>query len=396
MFSDYLLYAHNGSSDHNQEAIIRATANILDVKKEELFIMSANKEQDLSYGIDELSDNIFEPIVPKYSSMDYLKYITKQKLLKKISLPLPFSAEDIDKMSNVDIAISVGGDNYCYEGFSDTLAQFNNFFNLKSIKTVLWGCSINPALLENQSIIKDLKNYSLITARETETYKALLNAGIKANLKFCPDPTFTLKTEMLTLPKGFDKDKTIGINISCNLATTDEQLKNTIKCVKKLIDFIIQNTSMQVALIPYSINIENDDVTLLKMLYKDIPEKDRVVFIDDCTCSELKGFISRCTMFIGSNLGAEISAYSCCVPSVAIGDSISIKGIVHDIFGTTNGYLINPQDLSDDETLINAMKFLVMNFNKIKNHLKKSMPIYCSEALKASKYVSDVLESFSE
>ena len=114
MFSDYLLYAHNGSSDHNQEAIIRATANILDVKKEELFIMSANKEQDLSYGIDELSDNIFEPIVPKYSSMDYLKYITKQKLLKKISLPLPFSAEDIDKMSNVDIAISVGGDNYCY------------------------------------------------------------------------------------------------------------------------------------------------------------------------------------------------------------------------------------------------------------------------------------------
>lgn len=396
MFSDYLLYAHNGSADHNQEAIIRSTANILDIKKDELYIMSANKSQDISYGVDEICNNIFEPIVPKCSSFDYIKYIAKQKVLKNISLPMPFSSNDIDTMSNVDIAVSVGGDNYCYEGFSDALAQFNSFFNLKSIKTILWGCSINPTILNDSKVINDLKKYSLITARETETYKALLNSGIKDNVKFCPDPTFTLKPEMLTLPKGFDKDKTIGINISSEIVVSDEQRSNVIKAVKKLINFLINNTSMQIALIPYSANIENNDVSLLKEIYHDIMPKDRIVLIDDCNCAELKGFIARCTMFIGSSLGAEISAYSCCVPSIAIGDSISLKGIVHDIFGTTNSYLLNPNELSNDEALIDAMKFLVMNFKKIKNHLAKSMPIYISEAFKASKYVSDILENFSE
>lgn len=396
MFSDYLLYAHNGSADHNQEAIIRSTVNILDIKKEELFIMSANKSQDISYGIDEIANNIIEPIIPKYSSVDYLKYIAKQKILKNISLPIPFSAKDIDTMSNIDIAISVGGDNYCYDGFSDTLSQFNSFFNLKSIKTILWGCSINPALLQEKKIVDDLKKYSLITARETETYKALINAGIKDNVKFCPDPTFTLKPEMLTLPKGFDKNKTIGINISCDIISSEKQHNNTVKAIKKLIDFLIKNTSMQIALIPYSANIDNNDVTFLKEIYHDIVSKDRVIFIDDCNCSELKGFIARCTMFIGSSLGAEISAYSCCVPSVAIGDNISLRGIIHDIFGTTNSYLINPNNLEDEDALIDAVKFLVMNFKKIKTHLNKSMPVYISEAFKASKYVSDILENFSE
>ena len=62
-----------------------------------------------------------------------------------------------DKLSLVSedsIAFSIGGDNYCYAG-TDIIAAININMRRKKAKLVLWGCSIEPELLEKEKIDGD-------------------------------------------------------------------------------------------------------------------------------------------------------------------------------------------------------------------------------------------------
>ena len=74
-----------------------------------------------------------------------------------------------------DIYMSVGGDNYCYAGV-EQLSDINYIINKKGAKSVLWGCSINPDVI-NKDVIDDLKRYSMIITRESITYQALKDKG---------------------------------------------------------------------------------------------------------------------------------------------------------------------------------------------------------------------------
>lgn len=71
-----------------------------------------------------------------------------------------------------DIVLSIGGDNYCYADVNKYI-MLHNMMISRGAKTVLWGCSINPEVLSNPELVNDVRQYQLITARESITYNAL-------------------------------------------------------------------------------------------------------------------------------------------------------------------------------------------------------------------------------
>lgn len=365
------LYYHGGSANHGCEAIVRSTAKILDVP---IRLFSYSPEEDIRYGLNQVVDVIEDKekiinrkslvyiiiaIYHKITGTDYqyIKY-THKAFLKKI-------------FSN-DLCLSVGGDNYCYNGV-DRLAYYNKMLKKRGAKTVLWGCSIEPSAL-SESVIRDLKMYDLITVRETLSYEGLKNAGIVDNVLLCADPAFQLDLIDVDLPIGFDKSNTIGINIS-PLVTSCGKL--VLENYLELIAYILEEPTNKILLIPHVVKAETNDRDTLNFLLQHFADNDRISIIRDCNCMELKGIISKCKLFVGARTHATIAAYSTCVPTLAVGYSVKARGIAKDIFGTEENYVISVQSFKDKSDLKNAFLWLENSADEIRYDLENKMPEYC-------------------
>ena len=169
----------------------------------------------------------------------------------------------------------------------------------------------------------------------------------------------------------------------------------TMENYRDMIRFIIDHTNMHIALIPHVVWMQNDDRGSIHELYETFKETGRVVEIGDGTCEELKGYISRCRLFVGARTHATIAAYSSFVPTLVVGYSVKARGIARDLFGTEENYVIPVQSLNRPENLTNGFKWLLGQEDAIRAHLKAVMPEYLDRALLTGKEVDKLWEEFS-
>ena len=291
-------------------------------------------------------------------------------------------------VKNNDVYMSIGGDNYCYKG-TDILGHYNRCLQKNGAKTVLWGCSVEPDIIKNPDVAKDLAMYDLITARESISYEAL--KSINRNTILVSDPAFTLERKDLPLPKGWIEGKMIGINAS-PLILKDGEDGIVLKAYKKLIQRILDTTDCSVVLIPHVSLSSSDDRQVLNLLHNDFEKTGRVIQLDDCNCMELKGYIARCRMFIGARTHATIAAYSTCVPTLVLGYSVKSKGIARDIFGSEENYVLPVQSITTDNTLADSFDWLHNNENNIRKNLQQIMPEYIAKAYIGSKQLEQLTQ----
>ncbi len=384
----YFLYMHGGSLNRGCEAIVRSTCKILNNTKEKITLFSGNPTEDISSKVDLGCE------VKAYN--EYKRYSLKHilgALTRRISGNLYFHYENLVANSNSEtVALSIGGDNYCYEGFPVVLASTNKMIKKRGAKTVLWGCSIEPDILDSD-VIMDLKRYDLITPRESITYNALLEKGVNKNTHLFPDPAFVLDKVELPLPGGFIENNTLGLNISPLIMRLEKGDNITYKNYANLIEHIIDTTDMQIALIPHVTWEHNNDLEPLTALYEQFKDTGRVVlFGDQYNCMELKGFISRCRMFVGARTHATIAAYSTCVPTLVVGYSVKARGIARDIFGSEENMVIPVQSLEHEDDLVNAFTYIQENEEAIRKHLQDFMPSYIEKAWQAGEEVKKLIE----
>lgn len=380
-----LLYSHGGSANHGCEAIVRSSIKVM-AGIEDFKLLSKSPKEDYLYNLDEITSIASSDDNIKSNKFRYLLYLLKMKLLKSDSVYFKELYRNItSKAEDFKIAFSIGGDNYCYKGFNQELKVLNEKFNAKGIKTVLWGCSIEPDNLTKETV-KDLSLYSLITARESITYNALLEKGL-TNARLYPDPAFQLDRIDLPLPKGFIEGNTVGINVSPLIIKSEKNKGVTISNYIKLVEYIIEKTSMQVALVPHVVWSHNDDREPLNFLYRHFENSNRIVQIQDCNAMELKGYIARCRFFVAARTHASIAAYSQEVPTLVVGYSVKARGIARDIFGSEDGYVIPVQTLEKEEDLTSAFQFIVNNEEVIKVHYATMMTSYKAKSLDAFKEI---------
>jgi len=351
-----ILYFHGGSGNHGCEAIVRTLIDICKLK--DIVLYSRCVEEDIKFKINEIVDEI------KPSKLD---------------------AEEIDAKG---ISYSIGGDNYSYLSTARMLTKYNQLFTKDGTKTTLIGCSINPNLLNYKEVIEDLKMYDLITARESITNDALLYKGIKSYL--IPDSAFALKPIYLDLPIGFEEGNTIGINLSSLIQGLESSKGIAFENYKTLVDYIIKNTSYQIALIPHVIQSFNDDLKTLTKLYEIYKDTNRIVLIGEGNCMELKGYIARCEMFIGARTHSTIASYSSCIPTLVVGYSIKSRGIAKDLFGSEENYVLPVQNLKEKDDLTKSFIWLSDNKDNIKKHLEEIIPNYIKKCYELGGLVESI------
>lgn len=372
------LYGHGGSSNHGCEAIVRATVGMLGSG---ITLLSQHPAQDLQYGVDQICQVAEDTNVPlRRGSVKWFLSSLETKLTGKYDRHFLYTkAKLYAQASRGDIFVSIGGDNYCYPG-TENLAAINRNLRKKGVKTVLWGCSVEPKLLDDPVVAGDLAGFDLITARETISYEAL--KAINPNTVLVSDPAFTLERRDLPLPEGWVEGKMVGINASPLILDSGDG-KLVMEAYRNLIRRILDTTDLNVVLVSHVVSALSDDRKVLAPLFEEFRHTGRVILLDDHNCMELKGYIARCKLFIGARTHATIAAYSNRVPTLVLGYSVKSRGIARDIFGSEEHYVIPVQGMRDPEALANGFDWLLENEGGIRAHLEAVIPEYIQNAYNA-------------
>lgn len=374
------MVVHGGSKNHGCEAIIRGTLNIL--CPENAVVYSYHRDDDVLYGLDKVVTIEDDNVMPAKGTARYLWYVLNYKLRMRSS----FQKDEYFRKTGRqhifhsatadDIMLSVGGDNYSYKNVA-YLSDYNYGFQRKGAKTVLWGCSVEPEVIDEKAK-QDLQTYSLIVARESLSYEYLVQ--INSNTILRPDPAFTLHVDETEIPTFLQGNKCIGINISPMISFNEKRKGIVLKNYINLVRYIIEHTDYHVVLVPHVVIDWSDDRNSMKELRDAIGDTDKLHVLEDMPCEKLKGCISKCEFFIGARTHATIAAYSTCVPTLVLGYSIKSRGIAKDIFGTEEEYVLSVDSLTKEDELLIAYQNLFCKRDDIKAYLEAMMPQYIQSA----------------
>lgn len=383
-----MMFAHGGSLNRGCEAIVRGSTNIIKqyIDGARVYLVSNQPETDrIISNLDAIYDGSDRRII-KYS-YDWWISSLRVKLMNDETYALSkIHSNVIKRIKEVDVCLSIGGDNYCY-GEQPGWYEVDRRVKLKGKKLVLWGCSIGEEDMSERKF-NDLKQFDLILARETLTHDMLISKGLK-NVKLCADPAFTMEREDLQLPEGWQEGNTIGLNFSPLVLKRNPKSQ---KAITDLISHIITTTDMTIALTPHVFQEGNNDHEVLLHYYKQFKSTGRVIILpDNLNAMQYKGYIARMRLFIGARTHATIAAYSTCVPTMVLGYSIKSKGISKDIFGEEK-LVLGIEEISDSNKLKNKFDEMLHAEETLKKQLQYAIPNIKNMSFKAVEYLYELVK----
>lgn len=341
-----LIYGHGGALNHGSEALVLCLTEILREKYENSHIMLVSHfpEQD------EISPICVDEIIP------YKKDgVTNTDKYKKA----------LSKLDKDVLLIFLAADILCYQNWQRYKVLHEKALEIGA-ESIMINSSIDTDCVDDE--MKDfLKSYSLITARESLTYQLLIDIGCKNVVKTC-DLAFGLESK----PTDFTCSDFVAINLSPLVCKKND---NVIVSFKNMVKFILEETNLNVVLVPHVLMSMDNDYDVLQELKSFFADEDRVSLVSDkLSCLEYKYIISKARFGVFNRTHASIAAYSTCVPSIVIGYSIKSQGIATDL-GMLD-YLIDVYTLEDTSKLTELFKQLVSEESNIKIKLKNSTKIY--------------------
>ncbi len=374
-FKKVVFYSHINSGNHGCEAIVKSTYDILSLENNENYYWSTDVELDKKCGVEQIGKLVKINEINGFKPFMSLPY----RILRRLGIDKDGAwkykfARHLSLLDENTLALSTGGDIYCYPE-SDWLTYLNREARKRGAVTVLWGCSIDEEWL-TEEVIADLHNYSLITVRESITLETLHKAGIKDNVRLFPDPAFKLPKKELDIFPWSKMGKIVGINLSRHVVKNEKILKLFVE----FLEYIIKDTPYSVVLIPHVFWESENDVNVLRQIYDEISNKEKLYIVDrEYTCNEFKYIISKCNIFMGARTHSVIAAYSSCVPAFAFSYSKKSRGIAKDIFGKEDGYVAKIDENTQIHDLVHIFDHLSKRELEIKNHLIEFIPQYTSQ-----------------
>lgn len=382
-----LMYGHDGSLNRGCEAIVRSSSEMLKNQNDNYYITLASGKPSSDKILDKL-DNIFDssPLEFKPNLFEKIRIASEVRVFKTERYALgKIHNNVIEKIKDIDVLLSIGGDNYCY-GEQPGFYEINRRVKKYGKKLVLWGCSIGEEDMSDRKL-NDLRNFDLILARETLTYEMLKSKGL-TNVRLVADPAFTMEKEELPLPTGWQVGNTIGLNFSPLVLNKN---KDSRKAVEKLIQYIIDTTDLTIAFTPHVMIEGNNDFEILNLFYEQFKNTGRVIILpNNLNAIQYKGYIARMRAFIGARTHATIAAYSNNVPTMVLGYSVKSRGIAKDLFGYER-LILNINEISDINKLKSAFDEMMQHEKEFKEHLNNIVPQIKEMSYKSVDYLQEIM-----
>lgn len=278
----------------------------------------------------------------------------------------------IDK--EITVVIDASGFSYsdqCGTSSCLELANSCNRWKKNGTKVILLPQAFGPfeSTINKRSIKKAINNIDILYARDTISYKYLINSvGERKNIKLAPDFTNLLHG---VVPENFDSNEN-RFCIVPNYRMIDKTSKEEseayipflIKCVKYL---LLKNQK------PFILVHEGDrDFELASIIKNEIPS---INIIQETNPLKIKGILGVCEGTIGSRFHGLVSALSQGIPSLATGWSHKYQMLFND-YGFSDGLMDVKMSEEDIKSKINLIiepsskeeikKIIEINSNKLK------------------------------
>ena len=367
-----LLYNHSGCENRGCEAIVRSTSALFAQRGAWVTLTSGQAELDRRLNLPDVAKLVDEQISP-YSvdrlinSVGFRLGMPREHEVARKYLPV------IREGRQADVCLSVGGDTYCYAP-QEHIRIINGRLKQAGRPLVLWGCSVNPELLEGECL-KALKAYDLVVARESITAQAMRRAGM--NVRTWCDPAFTMPAEELPLPAAWKEKQTVGLNVSPLVLSHAKDKEAALNAFTALVRHILETSENAVALIPHVTWAHDNDMDALSAIKARFADESRVFMLPDhLNAMQYKGYVKRLSGLVTARTHVSVAAYSTFVPTLVIGYSVKARGIARDLFGSEEGHLIPAQELSGEAELIAAYDAMMRRGDAEREQLQKRMPSY--------------------
>ncbi len=367
-----LLYNHSGCENRGCEAIVRSTAALFAQTGAQVALSSRQPGYDRSLKMEDVCRIVPATISP-YSMRRLVNSVGYRLGMARESEVARRYAPAISLGRRSGICLSVGGDTYCY-GYQEHMAVINGRLRRAGIPLVLWGCSVEPELLQGE-ILRDLKQYDLIVARESITAQAMRSAGLPVRT-WC-DPAFTLPAEELPLPPGWREGNTVGLNVSPLVLDCMKDRESALDAFVALVRHILSTGDSAVALVPHVTWAHDSDIDALSRIKARFEQEPRVFLLPGTLgAMQLKGYIARLRALVTARTHASIAGYSSHVPTLVIGYSVKARGIARDLFGEEEGHLLAAQALDGAEALMRAYDAMMQRECEERAFLARRLPEY--------------------
>lgn len=399
----FLLSGNGPYENHGCEAIIRGTINILnEYYNDSKFFVSSYYDNSQQY--------INQKQKETDTSIKHIQNINLNKYSKEWTVSNLYGIINSDKkrfykfknldqyINNAKVTLSVGGDNYSLDyGIPKRFTDLDDYVLLKQKPIIIWGASVGPFTKDKEYekyMSEHLKKVTAIFAREPETVKYLDSIGIHNNVYSVCDPAFMLKAKKPTNYNIEIEQGAIGINISplmvkyISNGNSCEFIKSTIK----IIENIIKSTGRKLYFIPHVVMKGNNDYGIMDIIYNNIDKKLRESIIkvsDKLNAAEYKWIISNMEVFFGARTHSTIASLSTLVPTLSFVYSIKSVGINKDLFGSDE-FCIYPEQFNE-EVLVEKIKYLLDNKEKIQANLKVRVDEAKKLAIKSGEYLHGII-----
>lgn len=317
----YYLWGHTGSGDHSDEDRIRGSCRLMAQPPE---VISLRPEEELRYGIGHLAG---------------------------ISDRLPPAP---------------GG--WCLTRRTDAAERLRK----AGVRPVLWGWS--GAGMSRQ-LAKNLGKFDSLVVSERQSLRALRDAGLTRKSRLGPDLSFLVERQLRPLQGAFHTD-TVGLCLSATPCPQDALLYHS---YQRLIRYILSETNLQIALIPYCVRKGQDDTLLHQALERRFRGWGRVVCRSDGSCRVLRGDISMCRCVVGG--AGAIAAWSCMVPALCIGATPRVTGLAQELHSDWENTVVPISSLTDPEDLTSRFQKFLRREERLRRELEATVPLRRQRAM---------------
>ena len=409
-----ILILNVGWSNKGNVALVKSTMYSINkfIPDAEFFLMGSESVDFNNYKVKEkLGKSISRKTIKSSSkTIYYLIVCFFIYLLNKMNIRFSISKKSkLFDYYNCDIVINSGGDHLSGEY---GLATVDTFINI--LYCILLG---KPVVLYGESLgyfrstyLKYFANFvinktKLIIVRDEISEKYLRDNNITSpEIHLTGDPAFLLNPapisdvyQILSM-EGINEihRPLIGINASGLIGNFMEVESKkaetyTISMMSKVIDNLVETLDANIILIPHVYAKTNDDRSIIRKIYIDVKNKQKVDVIEnEYSPEELKGIIGQCDLFIGARMHSTIASTSMFVPTVGIAYSHKMYGIIGKMLGQDK-YIIDIKQLNY-ETLILTIKDAWDNQEIIKNDLKIKISNIKEKALLNGKLVKEMFD----
>jgi len=260
-----------------------------------------------------------------------------------------------DITRQVDAVVCPWGDAYISSGPHLAFRKVATF-RRRSLPRMLMTSSVGPfeGGWRGWMAKAAMRQFDVLTVRDSVTYDLFKSVGL-AKVQLLPDTAFVLKAagparvkeileaESIPVGPGFY----VGVNASVLLFNRMQQLgADYIQLMVNLIRRVKSLTGLPVVLIPHQIytkrmldhyprkrdrllEADGDDREVLDLIYERLADSREVYAIrGEYSCSDYKGLISGCELFVGGRMHAVIAALSCGVCSLILEYSHKSRGLM--------------------------------------------------------------------